>query len=156
MFWDEDFNEEIARIHEEMDRLFNRMFMTNRPLLGFERSRRELAKYHGFRMPAADIQETESGVIATFEIPGVDKKDINLNVTENSIEVRVEKKAEKEEKKKGSYIYKGLSSSFYRRLPLPAEVNAEKASATYKNGILRVEIPKTKKEKEKKKRILIN
>ena len=114
-----------------------------------------LAKYSGFRVPVDDIKETENSVIASVEVPGVEKKDIELNVTENSIEVKVEKKAEKEVKEKGSYSYKSRSHSFYRALPLPAEVKSSEAKAEYKNGVLTVEIPKVKKLEAKKKKIRI-
>jgi HSP20 family protein len=147
--------DELARMHEEIDRLFSRFFRTSKPLLGFGREGRELAKYESFRAPLADIRETENFVIATFELPGADKNDIELNVDENRIEVKVEKKAEKEVKKKGAYSYEARSHQYYRALPLPAEVESEKIEAVYKDGILKVEIPKVKKVKEKKKRIEI-
>ena len=102
------------------------------------------------RIPVADVVETESSVIATFELPGVEKENIQLNVTDDSIEVKVENKAEKEIKDKGNYSYEMRSHSFYSALPLPAEVIAESADASYKNGILRVEIPKAKKQEKKK------
>jgi HSP20 family protein len=97
------------------------------------------------RIPVTDVVETENSVIATFELPGVEKQNIQLNVTEDTVEVKVEKKAEKEIKDKETYSYEMRSQSFYSALPLPAEVVAENADASYKNGILRVEIPKAKK-----------
>lgn len=102
------------------------------------------------RIPVADMTETESSVIATFELPGVEKEDIELNVAEDRIEVKVEKKAEKEVKGKENYSYEMRSRSFYGALPLPAEVAAENADASYSNGILRIEIPKAKKQEAKK------
>lgn len=151
MIWDPF--EEMRRMHEEMDRLFSRTFRTAKLLPGKEG--KELVKYSGFRMPVADVKETDNSVLTTFEIPGADKKDIDLNITENIIEVKVEKKSEKEVKEKGSYSYEARASQFYRALPLPAAVEADKAEATYKDGILKVEIPKIKKIEAKKKRIEI-
>ncbi|MBI2523222.1 Hsp20/alpha crystallin family protein [Candidatus Woesearchaeota archaeon] len=140
MVWDPF--EEIKRMHEEMDRVFGRAFGAR--LLGYSKGK-ELSKYEGLRVPVADVRETENSVIANIEIPGVEKKDIELNVTENSIEVKVEKRAENEVKEKGSYSYESRSHSFYRALPLPAGVKADEAKAEYKNGLLKVEIPKVKK-----------
>ena len=151
MAWDPF--DEIRRMHEEMDRLFGRAF--GRTGLLEHGKGKELSKYEGFRVPVADVKETENSVTASIEIPGVEKKDIELNVTENSIEVKVEKKAEKEVKEKGSYSYEAKSHSFYRALPLPAEVKSSEAKADYKNGILRVEIPKVKVLEVKKKKIEI-
>ncbi|MBW2976342.1 Hsp20/alpha crystallin family protein [Candidatus Woesearchaeota archaeon] len=148
MAWDPF--EEIRRMHEEMDRLFGRIFTGK--MLPYGKGK-ELAKYSGFRMPVAEIRETENSIIATLELPGVDKKDIDLNVTESSVEVKVESKAEKEVKGKGKYSYEAKSQQFYRRLPLPAEVKAGDAEAEYKDGILKVEIPRVKKLESKKKKI---
>ncbi|MBI2657585.1 Hsp20/alpha crystallin family protein [Candidatus Woesearchaeota archaeon] len=102
------------------------------------------------RIPVADIVETESSVIATFELPGVEKEDIRLNVTDDRIEVKVEKKAENKVEDKESYSYEMRSQSFYSALPLPAEVAAENADASYKNEILKVEIPKANKAEAKR------
>jgi HSP20 family protein len=149
MVWDPF--EEIRRMHEEMDRIFSRAFGSTKLLP--HASGKELKKYEGFRMPLADIRETKNSVIAILEIPGVNKKDIDLNVTENAVEVKVQSKAEKEVKGKGSYSYEARSHQFYRALPLPAEVKADEAEATYKDGVLRVEMPKVKKLEAKKKKI---
>ncbi|MBI3027597.1 Hsp20/alpha crystallin family protein [Candidatus Woesearchaeota archaeon] len=102
------------------------------------------------RIPVADMQETGNSVIATFELPGVAKEDIQLNVAEDRVEVKVEKKAEKEIEEKNNYSYEMRSHSFYGALPLPSDVIAENAEASYKDGILRVEIPKAKKVETKK------
>ena len=145
MPWDIEPFEGVRRLHDEMDRMFNRV-LGNIPTV----SRKDIEKYGRFRMPRCDVQETEKSVIATVELPGVEKSDIQLNVSERNIEVKVEKKQEKEVKKKGAYSYAAESKQFYRSIPLPTEVIASEADATYKNGILKVEIPKTKKEKKTK------
>jgi HSP20 family protein len=141
--------DEVRKMHEEMDRIFGRVFGARMlPHKGIE-----LEKYKDFRMPLSDLKETDNKVIATFEIPGANKEDIDLNITENSIEVKAEQKTEKEIKEKGRYSYESRSHSFYRALPLPAEVKAEDAEARYKDGILKVEIPKVKKLEARKKKI---
>ena len=151
MIWDPF--EDIRRMHEEMDKLFGRVFESSRLLP--HGKEKELAKYQDFRMPVADVRETENSVIAALEIPGVDKKEIELNVTDNAVEVKVERISEKEVKGKGKYSYEAKSHQFYRRLPLPATVKADEAEATYKDGVLRVGIPKVKKLEAKKKKIEI-
>ncbi len=134
MYWDPF--EEFERIQEELNSLFKRTGNLNLP-----------AKT-GARTPIADVKETEQNILVTFELPGVDKKDIDLNVTEDSVEVKVKGKQEAEKKTKEGYSYKASAYNFYRRMPLPTPVISEKAEATYKNGILRIEIPK-KQEKLK-------
>ena len=140
----EDIFEEMRAMQEEMDRLFGKFFRT-RPMLEHSGSK-DLTTGDHFRSPIADMKETENSVIARFELPGVDKKDIELNVTEDYIEVKSEKKQEKKKDK----MYERFSQQFYRRIPLPTNVKAEKAKASYKNGILNIEIPKKKEISRKK------
>jgi HSP20 family protein len=148
-----DIFDELRRIQSEMDRLF-REFSPTRELLPSSKGKQDIVEY---RHPATNIYETDNAVIAEFEVPGVNKNDIELNVTENDIEVKIDKKLEKEVKKKGYYIYESKRQGFYRKLPLPTEVIPEKTKAELQNGVLKVEMPKAEKtEDKKKKRISIN
>lgn len=103
----------------------------------------------------ANVYETETGVIAEFELPGVDKKDIKINLTPTDVEVKVERKEEKEEKTKRFYKHEARALSFYRKIAFPVEVVTEKAKATYRNGILRVEAPKVKTAKKSVKTLTV-
>jgi len=152
MFWDPF--DELERTYREMDMGFS-SFFGRRPLIEYGKKKgKELAKWFDFRPAVADCYETENSVVACFELPGTNKDDIELNVTDDYVEVKVQKKMEREQKdkEKGYYAYETRASQFYKRLPLPAEVMADKAKAEYKNGMLRVEIPKTDKAKKEKKR----
>ena len=152
MWWDAF--DEMERWSREMDRRMAMMFGA-RPALEHKGGKQPV-EFGKYRPARCDVCETENKVIASFELPGADKKDIELNITDNYIEVKVEKKMEKEQKDKDSYSYAASSSHFYRRLPFPADVEAGKAKATYKDGLLRVEIPKQKVEKGEKRKIDIN
>jgi HSP20 family protein len=159
-----DIFDEIDRMHAEMDRLFFRAYPgMDRHLIGQEkRGHRDAQMIAGdnprmqmarpYRQPVCNVQETESEIIATFELPGVEKGDIDLNVERDHISVKVEQKQEKkkEDKEKGSYSYMSSSRSFQRYLPLPKEVDASSARAKYENGVLRVEMPKLKIESSSK------
>ena len=150
--------EEMERLHEEMEQLFNRLHGSEhygRKELEHKQGKGRELQTTNFRIPLSNIYETENSVIAAFEMPGVDKKDIELNITDTHIEVKVEKTTENEDKHKGIHRYESKSSQFYRALPLPVKADSEKASAEYKDGILRIEVPKVKKIEDKKKRILI-
>jgi len=141
---------------EDFDEMFERLWPWTRPrrhLLTHRKTKK--GEVMPYRTPVTDLYETEKSVIATMELPGVNKEDIELNVTNDRIEVKVEQKAEAEEedKEKGYYRYESRCKSFYRSLPLPTEVEADKAQATYKDGVLRIEIPKKEVKEEKKKRI---
>ena len=106
------------------------------------------------RIPLGNVYETEGSVIATFELPGVEKEDIELNIYNDRIEVNVEKKTETKTEDKNGVSSEMKSSSFYGSLPLPAEVIAENADAIFKNGLLRIEMAKATKQ-DSKKRIAI-
>ena len=153
MAW--DVWDEIERMQEEIERMTAGLFGrgTGRKLLGGPRRGGLLpAKY--FRTPLCDVKESDDKVMAAFELPGIDKKDIELNITDDRIEVRAEKKEEQEIKGKDEYRYFASTGSFYRNIPLPAEVDADKATAVFKNGVLKIEAPK-KDGSKKKKRIEI-
>lgn len=109
-------------------------------------------RFPALRTPRMDISETEKNVIAEVELPGVDPKDIDVEVKENILKVQAKKKEKKEEKKKG-YYRKEISKGFYKRVvPLPVEVKGGKAEAEYSDGMLRITIPKVKPKKVEKKK----
>lgn len=89
-----------------------------------------------------------------MDVPGVKKSDVNLNVTDNSIEVSAEHKAESEEKKK-NYLRKERSQvSYYRSLPLSEKIISDKVSAKLIDGVLDITLPKSQPtEKQKKKSV---
>jgi HSP20 family protein len=139
--WDNDFFTDFRKMQEEFDRAFGR----NQRQLALGSASRDFADY--YRTPVTELQETESSVVASFDMPGVDKNDIQLNVNEDSVEVKVEKKQEREEKGTDTHYYAMASRSFYRCMPLPKRINPEKALAEYKDGVLRITMPKMEKEK---------
>jgi len=109
------------------------------------------------KSPKMDIYEKDNKVIAEIELPGIDPKNIDVEVKDSVL--RVEAKTEKasEEKKKG-YYRKELSRGYIKRaIPLPVEVVNEKAEADYEDGMLKVSVPKAEeKKKEKTKKVKIN
>ncbi len=137
MYW--DIFDEMRRMQKEFDRAFGLPAERNLP-----------APREEFRPAVADCYETENSVISCFEIPGADKDDIELNITDDYIEVTVEKETEHKEEKEGIKTYSVGRSQFYRRQALPANVDPNKAKASYKNGVLRVEVPKDKESKKRK------
>ena len=153
--------DEMKRIQGEMDRMFNRFFTATEPF-GFastpmlpSSSITDIVRSN-YRQPLSDIWETDKEIIVTVELPGVDKKDIQVNLTSDGLEIRVEKKDEykEEDKKRGMYRLERSYSGFYRHFTLPKNiVDTEKIKATYKNGVLELRIPKRKVEEKKVKRI---
>lgn len=104
------------------------------------------------RTPRADVYETDGQVVAEVEVPGVNRKDIDVEIEEDTIKVEVKAEEKKEKKGKGYYT-KELRRGYVRRvLPLPVNVNEKKAKAVYKDGVLKITVPKVKpKEKKEKK-----
>jgi HSP20 family protein len=81
-------------------------------------------------------------------MPGLDKGDIKVNLTEDKLEISAETKHEEEKKEKG-YIYKERSSgSFYRMVSLPSSIDSDNSTASYNNGILLITMPKTEIKKK--------
>lgn len=105
----------------------------------------------GFREPLSDMWETEDAFMIHIELPGVNKEDIKLNITERDLEVKVEKKEEVSTEEEGFKRMERSYRGFYRRFTLPEEVDKEKIDASYENGILKIKLPKTEKSKKKEK-----
>lgn len=92
--------------------------------------------------PAMDISETDKEVVVETELPDVDPKKIDVSVEKNMITIKGSSEEKKEEKKKNYYRKEIRRGSFCRSATLPSAVKEDKAKATYKNGILKVVIPK--------------
>ena len=96
-----------------------------------------------YREPFIDVIETDKEVIATAEMPGLEKQDIKLNLTEDRLEISAETKHEEKKEEKG-YVYRERrSGSYYRAISLPSPVDPDKSKASYKNGVLEIKMPKT-------------
>ncbi len=93
--------------------------------------------------PAVDVSETEKAYEITAELPGIDQKNVEVNLANGGITIKGEKKEESEEKKKDYYVSERRYGSFERYFDLPEGVDAEKIEATFKNGVLKVTLPKT-------------
>ena len=131
--------EEMRKLRKEMDETFYK-YLRMPTLKAIETGKQQLS----IREPMADIAQTNKDIIAKIEIPGVDKKDIQLSVTKNAISVKAQRKHEAEIKKEGYYKQERSYSSFQRSFTLPTEVKANQAQADYKDGILTITVPKLK------------
>ncbi len=95
---------------------------------------------------AIDLFEEEENIIAKMNLPGVDPDKINVEVVDNELRVSGSHEEEKEEKKKHYYHKEIKKGSFERMIALPQPVKKDSVSAEYKNGVLKILLPKTKKE----------
>ncbi len=140
--------DDFKRFEEMMNRMFEDFWGRPRRALLPSGERGEMLPAE-YRQPFIDIAETDKEVIATAEMPGLEKEDIKINLTEDRLEISAETKKEEERKEKG-YVYRERrSGSYYRAIALPSPVDPNNAQASYKNGILEIKMPKTEV-KEKK------
>jgi HSP20 family protein len=144
-----DMFEEMEQVRREMESILGNVFgHSGNQLLKHPKSKLVSC---GARNAFSDLKETDTSVNASFEMPGVDKKDIEVNVKEGLIEVKAFKNAEVQQVKKDKCESSSCRSiRFYKALQLPCKVDPDKVSASYKDGILLVEMPKMEIQKHKK------
>jgi HSP20 family protein len=104
--------------------------------------------------PAVDVYEDEHSVTLKIEVPGIDEKDIDVRIENNTLTVHGERKIEKEEKEENYRRVERQYGSFTRTFNLPTTVDSEKVSANYDKGVLKIALPK--KAEAKPKQIKVN
>jgi HSP20 family protein len=104
--------------------------------------------------PAVDVYEDEHQVTLKIEVPGIDEKDIDVQVENNTLTVHGERKIDKEEKEENYRRVESRYGSFTRTFTLPQTVDTESVSATYDKGVLKIALPK--KAEAKPKQIKVN
>ena len=92
--------------------------------------------------PAVDVYEDEKSFVIKAEIPGVSKSDVKVNLNENVLSITGERKFENEEKRENYHRVERRYGQFYRSFTLPPNVNAAEIAGEFKDGILRVTLPK--------------
>ena len=93
--------------------------------------------------PQVDVKDTGREVQVTAELPGLDEKDVEITLSGDTLTISGEKKEEKEEKDEERYHLERTYGAFRRTLPLPCEVDPDRATASYKKGVLTITLPKT-------------
>lgn len=94
------------------------------------------------RQPVTNMYETETKIVITAELPGIQKNNINIKTQKDSIEINVEDQTNTETKDENTYYIERSNKSFYRKYQLPNYANTDNADATFKNGLLKIEIEK--------------
>ncbi|MHB1420773.1 MAG: Hsp20/alpha crystallin family protein [Bacillota bacterium] len=108
-------------------------------------------------VPRIDLYQTENDIVATVDLPGLEsKEDVEVAVTENSLSIQGQVVKTSDVKQENYYHTERFTGTFTRTVPLPAEVEADKTTAHYRNGILEVRMPKSENQKRKKVQIDIN
>lgn len=145
----------LLQIHDEIDRMFNDFFK------GFGFPEKSFwsdlpATQTGWLKPTCDIAANDKEYTITAELPGVDEKNIELELVNDTLKIKGEKKQETEEKEKNYYRVERSYGSFQRTLTLPEDSDRDKINATFKNGIMTITIPRKTTGKPPAKKIDIN
>jgi HSP20 family protein len=135
----------LQSFQHEMNRMFNEFFGGNGEAAGTG-----LSSW----TPAVDIHETDDGFVIKAELPGVSKDDVSIDVHQNTLTLRGERKHEAEVKDEHYHRVERSYGSFQRSFTLPATVDAEKAEASFKDGVLELRLPRL--ESAKPRQIAIN
>ena len=103
----------------------------------------ELSSPGNWGFLAADVSEGKDSILVRLEAPGMSRSDFKIELRGETLAIQGEKRIEREFQGEGHYSIQSSYGSFSRVVPLPESVNAEKAQATYREGVLRVVLPKT-------------
>jgi HSP20 family protein len=123
----------LSTMKKEMDRVFDRFWDADFPHL----------PSMGDWAPAMDVSETKDAIMVKAEVPGMESKEIQLSLQDQLLTLKGEKKQEKEEKEEHYYRMERSYGAFVRTVRLPATVDGSKVTATFKNGLLKVTLPKS-------------
>lgn len=123
---------ELREMREAMEKVFGR----------FPRLFRE--EPLGPWWPAVDVFERDDNVVVKVDLPGVDKKNVKIFVTDEDVTIQGEMKREEEVREKNYYRSERAYGKFSRTIPLPVAVDRDKAKASFKDGVLEIVIPKAK------------
>ena len=137
---------DFDRMRREMDRMWD-SFFERRPWF--------MVEEEGEWLPALDLAETGDEFVVKAEIPGLDPKDIDISLSQNMLTIKGEKKQEREEKEENYHFIERSYGSFARSIQLPGEVNHQKITTSYKNGVLKIHLPKSEEAKKKKVKIKV-
>ncbi len=140
----------LADIREEMNRAFENFFR------GFDVAPLDtFSDRFGKFYPSLDVKESDKEISVTAELPGLTDKDFEILVSDDTLTIKGEKKEEKEEKEKNYYRMERSFGAFSRVIPLPEGIDTSKVDAQFKNGVLKINLPKTEEAKSKVKKIAV-
>jgi HSP20 family protein len=132
---------EMLDLRDDFDRFIDRFFS------------KDFEIWEGQREFNVDIYEDADNIVIKAEIPGVNKEDISVSLTDDTVTISGKKTEEKKIEKENYYRKEIRTGSFSRSFTLPCAVDREKVKATYKNGVLEIVLPKSEKEKAKEVKI---
>jgi HSP20 family protein len=133
-------------MRKEMDRLWGSLFEG-----GLKRGGNGEVQW----IPSLDLSETKSDLVVNAELPGIDPKDVDISLNDGLLTIQGERKQEKEEKGEDFHHIERTYGSFSRSVRLPKEVKQDKINASFKNGVLKIVLPKSEEAKKKEIKIKV-
>lgn len=139
--------EDMFRLQQHMDELFDDFFerssFPSQALLPeANRGSRLLLPSDSLMHPLSDFWESDKAFHAEVDLPGIDKKDIKINVSDGVLEIKGEKKTLDQKESKGVYRFERSFAGYFRRFALPKSVDPTNIDARLENGVLKLTIPK--------------
>jgi HSP20 family protein len=128
----------LISLQDRMNRLFDETM---------HRGRGTESMDMGTWAPPVDIYETENEIVMVAEVPGVDEKDVDVEVKDNLLTIKGERRMEKSVKEESYHRVERAYGGFTRSFTLPQAVDSEKITATYNRGVLEIRLPKPEKAK---------
>lgn len=144
---------DLSRWEHEMDRMMDDFFTRRmRPWW----PERWLSRDSEIVTPTVDVYEEKDDIVVKAELPGMDKNDIEVNISDSELTLKGEKKKEEKIEQKDYYRCERSYGAFFRSVELPKGVQADKVKASFKNGILEVRIPKSEEAKTREVKIKVD
>lgn len=128
----------VMAIQNEMNRMFDQFFNDPFTLLPIP-TMRNVADF----MPRVDVSESDTAMTVAVELPGMDEKDIQISLENETLVISGEKKTDLDEKGKNYHRVERSYGSFQRGIPLVSDIQEDKVEAVFKNGVLNITLPKT-------------
>ncbi|MBI3621423.1 MAG: Hsp20/alpha crystallin family protein [Nitrospirae bacterium] len=125
---------ELRTIHDEMDRFFASLWPRT--------AEYEAGVGPAAWVPALDVHEEKDGYVIKAELPGVKREDVSLSLEDDVLTIKGERRDEKEEKREGFLRRERVYGTFQRALQLPQSVKGDAVNAEFKDGILKITLPK--------------
>ncbi len=144
---------DLSRWEREMDRMMDDFF--TRRMRPWWPERWLTARDEEIVTPVVDVYEEKDDIVLKAELPGMDKNDIEVAISDSEVTLKGEKKKEEKVEQKDYYRCERSCGAFSRSVELPKDVQADKVKASFKNGILEVRIPQSKEAKAKEVKIKV-
>lgn len=147
MKWKDPFEKKMSLFRKKVNNLFDDFF---------DSSDKSLATFLDNEVPKVNFSESKDSYEVSAELPGMNENDFDVSLNDNILTIKGEKKSEKEDKGKHYHTVERTYGSFARSVSIPGEIKEDDIKAKFKNGVLKISLPKMNPGKEKKIKVNID